>query len=97
MVRLRKVALAGVSLLTFTTPAFAQDASDDAADDKEIVVTGTLIRGIAPGGSQSIAVGQEKIEAIGAAFLRKPKGHDFVIARRTKKPAVGRHMSVTGG
>ena len=32
----------------------------------EIVVTGTLIRGIAPGGSQSIAVGQEKIESLGA-------------------------------
>jgi hypothetical protein len=30
------------------------------------------------------------------AVSRKPKGHDFVIARRTKKPAVARHMSVTG-
>ena len=27
----------------------------------------------------------------------KPKGHDFVIDRRTKRPAVARHMSVTGG
>jgi cyclic pyranopterin phosphate synthase len=27
----------------------------------------------------------------------KPKGHDFVIDRRTKRPAVSRHMSVTGG
>ena len=35
--------------------------------------------------------------AIDAAILRKPKGHDFVIDRRTKKPAVSRHMSVTGG
>ena len=35
--------------------------------------------------------------AIDEAILRKPKGHDFVIDRRTKKPAVGRHMSVTGG
>jgi cyclic pyranopterin phosphate synthase len=35
--------------------------------------------------------------AIDAAILRKPKGHDFVIDRRTRKPAVGRHMSVTGG
>jgi GTP 3',8-cyclase len=35
--------------------------------------------------------------AIDAAILRKPKGHDFVIDRRSKKPAVGRHMSVTGG
>ena len=36
-------------------------------------------------------------EAIDVAISRKPKGHDFVIDRRTKKPAVARHMSVTGG
>ncbi|MGE0612785.1 MAG: GTP 3',8-cyclase MoaA [Hyphomicrobiales bacterium] len=35
--------------------------------------------------------------AITAAIARKPKGHDFVIDRRTKRPAVARHMSVTGG
>jgi GTP 3',8-cyclase len=35
--------------------------------------------------------------AIDAAILRKPKGHDFVIDRRAKRPAVSRHMSVTGG
>jgi len=34
--------------------------------------------------------------AIFEAIARKPKGHDFVIARRAK-PAVKRHMSVTGG
>ena len=33
------------------------------------------------------------LEGIG----RKPKGHDFVIERRDAAPAVGRHMSVTGG
>jgi GTP 3',8-cyclase len=31
------------------------------------------------------------------AMALKPKGHDFVIDRRAGKPAVGRHMSVTGG
>jgi cyclic pyranopterin phosphate synthase len=31
------------------------------------------------------------------AILRKPKGHDFIIDRTTSTPAVGRHMSVTGG
>jgi cyclic pyranopterin phosphate synthase len=36
-------------------------------------------------------------EAIDAAIARKPKGHDFVIDRRQKRPAVARHMSVTGG
>jgi cyclic pyranopterin phosphate synthase len=35
--------------------------------------------------------------AIDEAISRKPKGHDFVIDRRQKKPAVARHMSVTGG
>ncbi len=36
-------------------------------------------------------------EAITRAIARKPQGHDFIIDRRTKKPAVARHMSVTGG
>ncbi|MBV8616798.1 MAG: GTP 3',8-cyclase MoaA, partial [Acetobacteraceae bacterium] len=35
--------------------------------------------------------------AIRAAIARKPKGHDFVIDRRQDRPAVARHMSVTGG
>jgi GTP 3',8-cyclase len=35
--------------------------------------------------------------AITEAISRKPKGHDFIIDRRTKQPAVARHMSVTGG
>jgi cyclic pyranopterin phosphate synthase len=35
--------------------------------------------------------------AMDNAIARKPKGHDFVIDRQTKQPAVGRHMSHTGG
>jgi cyclic pyranopterin phosphate synthase len=35
--------------------------------------------------------------AIDEAISRKPKGHDFVIDRDHRKPAVARHMSVTGG
>jgi len=35
--------------------------------------------------------------AIDEAISRKPKGHDFIIDRRHAKPAVARHMSVTGG
>jgi GTP 3',8-cyclase len=35
--------------------------------------------------------------AIDDAITRKPKGHDFVIDRRHKRPALSRHMSVTGG
>jgi cyclic pyranopterin phosphate synthase len=35
--------------------------------------------------------------AILEGIARKPRGHDFVIDRRHKRPAVKRHMSVTGG
>jgi cyclic pyranopterin phosphate synthase len=35
--------------------------------------------------------------AIHQAIAHKPKGHDFVIDRRNRRPAVSRHMSVTGG
>jgi cyclic pyranopterin phosphate synthase len=36
-------------------------------------------------------------DAIRDAIARKPKGHDFVIDRLRARPAVARHMSVTGG
>jgi GTP 3',8-cyclase len=36
-------------------------------------------------------------DALTEAISRKPKGHDFVINRRDAQPAIGRHMSVTGG
>jgi cyclic pyranopterin phosphate synthase len=35
--------------------------------------------------------------AIDEAIVHKPKGHDFIIDRRHKRPALSRHMSVTGG
>jgi molybdenum cofactor biosynthesis protein A, bacterial len=34
---------------------------------------------------------------IDEAISRKPKGHDFIIDRQHRRPAVTRHMSVTGG
>ena len=37
------------------------------------------------------------MDAIDEAIGRKPRGHDFVIDRRRRRPSVGRHMSVTGG
>ena len=37
------------------------------------------------------------VAAIRAAIARKPKGHDFVIDRQTRQPALARHMNVTGG
>jgi cyclic pyranopterin phosphate synthase len=35
--------------------------------------------------------------AIDEAIRRKPRGHDFIIDRTHNRPAVSRHMSVTGG
>ena len=35
--------------------------------------------------------------AIEEAISRKPKGQDFIIDRRHQRPALSRHMSVTGG
>jgi GTP 3',8-cyclase len=37
------------------------------------------------------------VAAIREAISRKPRGHDFIIDRRHNRPAVARHMSVTGG
>ena len=60
----------GVTTLAYAALASAGASAQDAAieDDsqEEIVVTGTLIRGVAPGGSQAIAVNQEQIAAVGA-------------------------------
>ena len=36
-------------------------------------------------------------DALDEAIARKPKGHDFIIDRNHKKPALARHMSMTGG
>lgn len=42
--------------------------------------------------------GDELLQAaIDEAIGRKPKGHDFVIDRQHRTPAVARHMSMTGG
>ena len=41
--------------------------------------------------------GAALMDAIDEAIGRKPKGHDFIIDRRRRGPAVSRHMSVTGG
>jgi cyclic pyranopterin phosphate synthase len=41
--------------------------------------------------------GQALQAAILEAISRKPKGHDFVIDREHRRPALARHMSMTGG
>ncbi len=37
------------------------------------------------------------LDAIRTGIDKKPKGHDFIIDRHHNRPAVARHMSVTGG
>ncbi len=67
--RIRHLAIAGVSLLSLSVPAYAQNAAaaDDAAADEQIVVTGTLIRGTQATGSQTITVDAKAIAEVGAA------------------------------
>ena len=70
-----------------------------------LTCTGTLYMCLGPGRRRRPArsvlrAGADDAElddAIRAAIARKPKGHDFIIDRRHERPAVARHMSVTGG
>ncbi len=49
-------------------------------------------------GALRASEGNDLLDAtITQAIARKPKGHDFIIDRVANRPAVGRHMSVTGG
>lgn len=63
--------LVSVSVFALATPAFAQKApaTDDEATadaDKQIVVTGTSLRGIVPAGAQAISLTSDDIKATGA-------------------------------
>jgi GTP 3',8-cyclase len=69
--------------LTCTGTLFMCLGQEDSAD----------LRSVLRNGSDDAALDA----AIREAITRKPKGHDFVIDRRHNKPALGRHMSVTGG
>ena len=69
--------------LTCTGTLYMCLGQDDAADLRRVLRVG----------AGEAALDAAILEAIG----RKPKGHDFVIDRRASGPAVGRHMSLTGG
>jgi len=69
--------------LTCTGTLYMCLGQDDSADFRSLLRAGVTDAGLD--------------EAIQAAIARKPKGHDFIIDRRHDKPAVARHMSVTGG
>jgi cyclic pyranopterin phosphate synthase len=69
--------------LTCTGTLFMCLGQEDAADLREPL---------------RMSEGNELVEAaIDEAIGRKPKGHDFIIDRTAAKPAVSRHMSMTGG
>ncbi len=69
--------------LTCTGTLYMCLGQDDATD----------LRRVLRSGAGEAALDAAILEAIG----RKPKGHDFVIDRRTTAPSVARHMSLTGG
>ena len=69
--------------LTCTGTLFMCLGQEDAAD----------LRGVLRAGASD----SELEAAVREAIARKPRGHDFVIDRRDDRPAIGRHMSVTGG
>ncbi|OYV57027.1 MAG: GTP 3',8-cyclase MoaA [Acidiphilium sp. 20-67-58] len=69
--------------LTCTGTLYMCLGQDDAAD----------LRAVLRGSDDDAVLRQ----AIRDAIARKPKGHDFVIDRAGRAPAVARHMSVTGG
>jgi len=69
--------------LTCTGTLYMCLGQDDSADFRRVLRAG--------------ASDDELDAAILAAIARKPKGHDFTIDRSHHRPAVARHMSVTGG
>ena len=69
--------------LTCTGTLYMCLGQEDAADFRPLLRAG--------------ATDDQLEDAIREAISRKPKGHDFIIDRRHDKPAVSRHMSVTGG
>lgn len=70
--------------VTATGQLFMCLGQDDQADLKAV---------LRRAGSDEAAIDAALEEAI----ARKPRGHDFVIERRGARPAVQRHMSLTGG
>jgi cyclic pyranopterin phosphate synthase len=69
--------------LTCTGTLYMCLGQDDSADFRRVLRAG--------------ASDDELDAAIVAAIAHKPKGHDFIIDRTSARPAVARHMSVTGG
>jgi iron complex outermembrane receptor protein len=76
--------MGGISLVAFATQALAQEtaAAEEDRDNSEIVVTGTLIKGVAPVGSDVIGISAQDVLTSGVTnatdLLRKiPQVGDF--------------------
>ncbi len=69
--------------LTCTGTLYLCLGQEDSADFRQVLRNG--------------ASDDELDDAIRAAITLKPKGHDFVIDRARQRPALARHMSMTGG
>jgi iron complex outermembrane receptor protein len=97
MRKISKFALAGVSLIGLMQPmqAFAQEAAEG-DDDKEIVVTGTLIRGTQVTGSQTITLGADDIAAKGAASTNELLGSIPQIANQFNGRIEGDPRGIAG-
>lgn len=61
----------GWSVASFAQAAPADDKADENTDTKEIVVTGSSIKGVAPVGSNLVAVGRDDLEATGAQTVQQ--------------------------
>ena len=85
--------------LGFITPMTHNFCED--CNRVRLTVTGTLYMCLGQDDAADLRAplrrGDDLQLAIGEAISRKPKGHDFVIDRSQRAPAVARHMSVTGG
>lgn len=68
MFHLRTLVLTSASILSLSAPALAQDAPQEAEEvsEDQIVVTGTLLRGVAPAGTNVVSVSKEAVQATGA-------------------------------
>lgn len=64
-------AFASASLIAIATPALAQEnqGGSDSEASREIIVTGTLVRGVAPAGTNVVSVAKEAVEATGASTV----------------------------
>ena len=85
--------------LGFITPMTHNFCED--CNRVRLTVTGTLYMCLGQDDAADLRAplrrGDDLQVAISEAISRKPKGHDFIIDRSARAPAVARHMSVTGG